>query len=364
MPESIKPQVFEAILNSSEHPCSGVFLPGPWKEAGQEVEQFAPHLAATKRINEKYGLALKQTHLVPDGYLDTCHNTVLVTTSEELQDPVTEALTEAYAREGTRFVFVGPLLLPHLPRAAPAMEDPIVQRMQQAHAAGKRIVLVSMGTVITRGDKVAGWDADLNGQSITGRDLCRAVWSGTFEACSSADFLIVVSLGIQPDPLGNIEVPSNAVCVTSFAQVDLLRAGVDVFVTHGGQNSFTEALAFATPVLVCPGFGDQVVNAAKAVTLGVGLKVDRPSIAHGKYENKAEAAEGYREDVCRCLREVLQNLTYRAAAQEQALRLRTCGGVPRAVDVIFEATKTEKTEKTEHENHEEPGLPAAAAAGA
>ena len=140
----------------------------------------------------------------------------------------------AYERDSTRFVFVGPLLMPSVPEALDA--NPLIQQMREARKAGKRIVLVSMGTVITGGDKVAGWDADCNGRSITGRDLCRAVWSATFDACGE-DVLVITALGLQADPLGDIEVPSGAVCAPSFRQVDLLRAGVDVFVTHGGQNS-------------------------------------------------------------------------------------------------------------------------------
>ena len=49
-------------------------------------------------------------------------------------------------------------------------------------------------------------------------------------------------------------------CLSS-SQVDILRAGVAVFVTHGGQNSFMEALAQATPLVMCPTAGDQFDNA-------------------------------------------------------------------------------------------------------
>ena len=73
------------------------------EESGPLIQDFTPHLEATRSINEKYGLALKATQLLPDGYLDTClGNTVLVTTSEELQDPVTEATRRAYEEDGTR----------------------------------------------------------------------------------------------------------------------------------------------------------------------------------------------------------------------------------------------------------------------
>merc|ERR1712176_1259591 len=82
--------------------------------------------------------------------------------------------------------------------------------------------------------------------------------------------------GKQENALGELQPPSNACCVPSLPQVDLLKAGVDLFLTHGGQNSFMEALSFGVPVVVCPGFGDQPVNAKKAVAMGVGLQVERP----------------------------------------------------------------------------------------
>ena len=79
--------------------------------------------------------------------------------SKDLQDPITEALSQAYARDGARFTFVGPLLLPPAPDDAKPV-DSVICRLREARAAGKRVVAVSMGTVVTGGDKVAGWDAD------------------------------------------------------------------------------------------------------------------------------------------------------------------------------------------------------------
>jgi hypothetical protein len=45
----------------------------------------------------------------------------------------------------------------------------------------------------------------------------------------------------------------------------------DVFVTHGGCNSFHEALLHRVPMVVVPFFGDQALVARRAVELGVGL---------------------------------------------------------------------------------------------
>ena len=184
---------------------------------------------------------------------------------------------------------------------------------------------------------MAGWDADFDGQSISGQDLCRAVWAGTFDVSRElSEVFVVAALGWQPDALGDLQVPSNVLCVNSFAQVELLRSGIDVFVTHGGQNSFTEALSCGTPVVVCPGFGDQEVNAAKAVRLGVGLKVDRPKVA--SREEATQAAAQYRQELGQAVKHVLEHGAFQKAANVQADRLRSAGGVPRAVSLILKAS--------------------------
>ena len=115
----------------------------------------------------------QETHLLPDGYLDSCSgDLVLVTTSSLLQDPPTEALRAAYGACHASFHFVGPLL----PAPSP---DALAERLR-AHQG--RTVAVSMGTVVTGDDRVVGWAADFSGRSLKGRELCRAVWQGVFEA--------------------------------------------------------------------------------------------------------------------------------------------------------------------------------------
>ena len=87
--------------------------------------------------------------------------------------------------------------------------------------------------------------------------------------------------------------------------MELLRSGLDVFVTHGGQNSFTEALAHGAPLVVCPGFGDQETNGRKAVALGVGLQVARPRLL-GE-EVREEVRKGYQEEVRSKVRRVMED---------------------------------------------------------
>merc|ERR1712039_650864 len=105
------------------------------------------------------------------------------------------------------------------------------------------VVAISMGTVITSDHSVMGWNARRGGASVTGRELCRAAWEGVFDAFGSdSSVLIVAALGSQPDALDGLAVPPNAVCVPSFAQFELLKAGVDVFVPGGVRGDGSAVL--------------------------------------------------------------------------------------------------------------------------
>ena len=116
---------------------------------------------------------------------------------------------------------------------------------------------------------------------------------------------------------------------------------VKLFVTHGGQNSFSESLAEGVPVVVCPGFGDQPVNAIKAQSLGVGAAVMRPSkpeftrgtVAEATPEEMAEldaTISAFREDVTHAIRETLDNASFKIAAEGIAAEIAKAGGVEAA----------------------------------
>jgi len=298
----------------------------------------------------------------PLGVLDAiCESTLtLVTTCEDLQDPTTAEMDQAYA--GVVFESVGPLLdvqgavraagykfkghhaETHDDAEAEPPADDALARLKAARAAGRKVVLISMGTVITGDSPEFGWDtkpregAAGERKGLTGRELCQAAWGGAFDAFGAYGVnaelapLLLVALGPQLGALGDLQVPINALCMQVLPQVDLLKAGVDLFLTHGGQNSFTESLSQGVPLVVCPGFGDQPVNARKATNMGVGLQVERPSPAVGE---EVEAARAYRKAVSAALREVYAESRFTAAARGCGERLRAAGGVPRAVDLLL-----------------------------
>lgn len=117
----------------------------------------------------------------------------------------------------------------------------------------------------------------------------------------------------------------------------LRKARPALFVTNGGQNSLMESAAVGTPVVVCPGFGDQVTNAAKVVAQGWGVAVDRPAaLADGaEAEEEAAVVSSYQAAVRRAVEEVLGG-EYASKAKAVAAGLERAGGVEAAVRVLLE----------------------------
>merc|ERR1712087_197902 len=227
-------------------------------------------------------------------------------------------------------------------------EVEILTAVHAARAAGRPVVLVSMGTVITGDMDDLGWNGRIRGpdgirRGLSGQELCRSVWGGAFDAFGSTAVdegpLLVVALGPQPDALGDLRPPANALCAASLPQVDIFKAGVSLFLTHGGQNSFTEALANGVPLVVCPGFGDQPVNARKCEDLGFGLQVARPQPELGA---EAEAIAQYRADVTQALLEVDSQPAFGEAVARIMGRLQLAGGVPRAVEAMLDVAAAKK----------------------
>lgn len=271
----------------------------------------------------------------------------LVTTTPELEDPMCEADVEYYQKAGKKFVYVGPLLdVAGAKRGAgvPVEGQGLMKEVgERAVDKGLEIVYVSMGTVVTA-DGEHGW-ADTSGSALTGRELCQSVFRAVFEELGGPEPdrpLIVVSVGRQKDALEGIDVPPNAVCSPFVPQVDLLRLGKTVlFVTHGGQNSLMESAAVGTPVVVCPGFGDQVGNGAKVEAQGWGLKVDRPKAPSrpdgAGHEHDPEAVASYRQAVRKAVSDVLEKRgQYGEKAQAIAAGMKKAGGVESALRTLEE----------------------------
>jgi len=84
---------------------------------------------------------------------------------------------------------------------------------------------------------------------------------------------VIISVGQKFDVRKLKGVPSNVHIYKSVPQLDVLKIS-DVFVTHGGMNSVSEALVYSTPMVVIPFVSDQPVNARCIEKLGVGKKLE------------------------------------------------------------------------------------------
>ncbi|BDZ46917.1 nucleotide disphospho-sugar-binding domain-containing protein [Naasia aerilata] len=126
----------------------------------------------------------------------------------------------------------------------------------------------------------------------------------------------VASGSTPPDALGTL--PEGWLVREYLPQVRLL-AGASAIVTHGGNNSVTEAVASGVPLLVLPFSTDQFAGAAAVERAGVGEALD---------PNSASVP-----DVTAALARVLDPAT-RARVQALASRLRQAPGAARAREAL------------------------------
>lgn len=98
-----------------------------------------------------------------------------------------------------------------------------------------------------------------------------------FQSCLEAfrdeNMDVIISVGEKFDCRRLKNIPSNIHIYNSVPQLEVLKMA-DVFVTHGGMNSVSEALVYGTPMVVIPFSADQPVNARCIEKLGVGKRLE------------------------------------------------------------------------------------------
>jgi MGT family glycosyltransferase len=197
----------------------------------------------------------------------------IVYTSPEFQ-PCSETFSEKYA-------FVGPSIRP--------VETPVEKKRE-------KLVYISMGTVN-------------NAMLSLYKDCIRALGDG--------DYQLILSVGNQVDLEAFGDLPENVEVYSSVDQIAVLEQA-DVFLTHCGMNSVSEALYFGVPLLMLPQTKEQQGVAERVRQLGAGILLEETT------------SERIRQSV----ENLLGKPEYRKSAQAVRESFRRCGGAIAAADKI------------------------------
>lgn len=209
----------------------------------------------------------------------------------------------------------------------------LLQTMDEASRAGRRLLFVSMGTVATgpRWSTRIGAAGAANGLAdCTGKELVQHVFRCCFEALrENTDFLVVMSTGPQGDALDRLPpVPSNFIVRQAVPQLDVLQR-CSAFLTHGGANSMHEALSFGVPMVVVPVFADQPMNCDTVVRCGAGLGFRLPLTSVSSDALRSAFSEVTAE-----------GNSFRAGAEVMSKKILDAGGSEAAADAIMDVMRS------------------------
>ena len=116
------------------------------------------------------------------------------------------------------------------------------------HEMKSPIVYISLGTVISN------------------KRFCKKC----IRAFGGKELSVILNTGrVQPVTLG--KVPENIYAYSFVPQIEVLRHA-NVFLTHCGMNSLTEAMTSGVPIVAMPIIFDQRANAKRIVELGIGKR--------------------------------------------------------------------------------------------
>ena len=203
----------------------------------------------------------------------------IVYTSEEFQ-PCSETFSKEY------YSFVGPSVRP---------AESVVEKQQE------KLIYISMGTV--------------NNDMLPFYRVC-------IHAFADKDYQVIISVGNQVNVEQFGALPENIKVYSSVDQIAVLQKA-DVFLTHCGMNSVSEALYFGVPLVMHPITSEQkgVANRVSQMEAGVFLEKET------------------RDAVWSAVNCVLQTPYYAGNARKIGQGFHNCAGASAAADKILEVCR-------------------------
>jgi len=136
------------------------------------------------------------------------------------------------------------------------------------------------------------------------------------DALADSPHRFIVSKGPQAD---RISLADNMVGDQTVPQTKVIPQ-VDLVITHGGNNTATEALHFGKPMVLLPLFWDQYDNAQRMDELGFGIRL-------ATYEFTPD-------EINRAVKKLLGDQALRQQMDEMGVRIRARDGLTKGADII------------------------------
>lgn len=147
---------------------------------------------------------------------------------------------------------------------------------------------------------------------------------------SATPYFYVVAKGLLAE---EYQLGENMTGDSVLSQTQVLPL-VDLVITHGGNNTLTEAISFGKPLIVLPIFYDQPTNAARVEDKGFGIRLETYSFND--------------QELVTAIDRIFGDTEMRARVEAAGKRIQaTKGGKERAAEVIEQLVKKEKSKKVE-----------------
>jgi MGT family glycosyltransferase len=154
------------------------------------------------------------------------------------------------------------------------------------------------------------------------------------QAYAGAPFRVLISIGSRVRRATLDPVPHNIQLCDYVPQLAVLMQA-SLFISHGGMNSVSEALAHGVPLLVFPQHGDQHLVAAQVERVGAGIRLAPADITVARLRELTET--------------LLCEPRFKAGACAVARVFSRGGGAAVAADAIFEFAQNSTSQKVSSE---------------
>ncbi|MDM5453816.1 macrolide family glycosyltransferase [Peribacillus simplex] len=235
----------------------------------------------TERIQERFGVKVKH-HFQ---FMMNTSDLNIIYTSREFQ-PGGEYMDDSY-------VFIGPSIT----KRVQTHEFPLEELKDQ------KVLYISMGTILQ------GFES---------------FFQTCVEAFRNFEGKVIFSVGMATDLAKLQPLPENFIVRRYLPQLEVLNH-TDVFITHGGMNSTSEALYYEVPLVVIPQTSDQPMIANRLEELQAGFRIDPHEVSIEKLQESVQ--------------EVLSKPAYRENAKKLSNSFKKAGGAKEALTAIDEYLK-------------------------